>query len=243
MKQADQISTSALVFAQLGAELPALARSCETAWRLTRADGYPTQSLAGSSGPSSITHEFMERCNDCNGAGFVPVPGRGDLGVDPCETCQGNGMIQVELSVPQHSDPVGELVISPVEANPARAALLRAVSLLRQAEKLGEQARAVLWDAVNRPVEPPDEDDPDKDLWCSVCVKAKVMSPTYSIECIHPSEQVGRARCSDCAGWAHSALLDDRLPRERPRSLILLQASGGRLTTKAVEQATGVQVG
>lgn len=229
----DQLIQSAQVLVTVGNELPTLAAQCHHVYLATRSDGFPSSSMS-EGGASNVVHDFVETCPSCQGKKV------------PCRQCGGTGQVSVRLTVPQHGDPVGELVCNPSSENPARAALRKASSLVREAERLAEKARAELLKAITPPADEPVEDDGLE--WCSVCIRvtrkdsqgrmSKVMSPTLTVEAIWPGEPA-RARCSDCAGWAHMALREGLTQRERPRQLIELRADGRPVTTRDVERALG----
>jgi hypothetical protein len=220
MKPADQINTSASALSELSGLLPALAAEVQSTWLETRRDGYPAASLSEGTGASNITHVFR----------------------NPDGT-------EVELTVPQHSDPVGELIVQRSEdsgGEPIYVSLRQAASWLREAEQLAEKARGVLISAVNPPDEPPAEEDPF--LFCQVCIrvtrtdsqgrKSKVMNPTHTVEALAAGDPP-KARCGACEAWAHEALTNPQMAKERPKSLIIKEADGRRLTTRDFDEAIG----
>lgn len=231
---ADELEKAAAVLVSTGRELPGLFRDCRRAWSETRPDGYPTSSRNEGTGPTNVTHEFVEKCPRCDGAGTVPR-----LGELTCSFCKGAGTTSELLSVPMHSDPVGEAAVQPVEANPAASAYRQARALLRTAEKAAAQAHGLLTKATTLPPELPADEQPiDASLWCAVCIKvakkddggkpSKVLNPLYSISTVHPGEQP-KDRCEDCEAWAREARDDPTMPRERPASLILMRERGERI--------------
>lgn len=194
-------------------------------------DGFPTASMGGGSGPSSITHTFTEPDGS-----------------------------EVELSVAQHSDRVGELVTDQIDnpdhepwtaaLNQGGATLTRTSSTVKDLLVDLESARGALL-AVQKPR--PEKIDEGLGIgFCFNCGRYE----SDGLQILNHTFRVGpeidgsptRPRCRHCYNWTRSALLiragthptepqDEAWPLEQPGALVLIRDAGKRVYDPDVASA------